>query len=954
MKIKKLSPLSFIFSIIFGFQYAFAVDNSVVEEISSNEDSYLASQEEVLKMIPDRVRAKQILADLFSRRIALKDALLKKVGEDPQNTPIEVDLFFGSNMPIMFSNAIDYITDVENTDRNFDLPNLIAKNAALRQKLETLRNSLQKLSSLAQADFSDEHFSATYEDATHDFLDVLATAAEDSSFGERHYFVRFLNAAQKAFELVWTRHCAEEALAQAREALEKEATGSVGSKTISVSVNIPTPMPSASVSLEASKSESYTGNSSFSFFTTSSGKRGKAGIKFDFSFGKATATAGIEQISSNIFYSLEQVIDAYNSAALSKFQKAQFKKMKTVAKGRKDLQQREKELLVRMEELEGLLNIFKVLPNGVKLNWVDVTKSRAVDKSKETNVFGEISAAASAYLADLGITLKTSSGVKTYSKESALLSLINEDCSPNGIDSAAVVKIIGKEFDFSQKLPDPGLLVGHLEAYVGVLVDLANADSDDERKALTEKKHTYEGLLCPKKTFGSYGRVGVLRTCVATAAVLRERDITNARASAFKRIHIALDRLAKLKEFSKNESGIRKKAGYGAKDSTASSVRATVDSLSALAVLSIIRIGDIEAFLEKRFIKGSPLKDENGKYITIKFSLPLSSVGAVGMKLMRDKLGSVLQKASANQDLGADLKDFDAVCGSMSAFEAEEKAAKKSRKKEKAAKKEDNANIAKSVVVDAAGIALQSGVAAATGGAVDVKFYGSSSFEFVFRRVDPPRHYSKVLPLPGEILARKERGAWILDNVSISNTIESGIGAPASLPISPSIKSSFGKVMKKIGGDSLHAMISKSDALMMGQEDDKTANTAYAALRDAQSEQLLKIFRNINRPNSNARFELQTLYNEIAANASASDQRSCDQSFRKFLDACRRLDESAIDVTVDDSDLLLTDSPDSPTAAAPTNARAIKTAMDSFDEIVRLNFKHNFKPNYDRAFSQSN
>ncbi|MDR0581194.1 MAG: hypothetical protein LBG04_03735 [Holosporaceae bacterium] len=968
----------------------------------------LSTQREILASIQPNTRNKTVLEELTARSIVVTADTLRGLTRDPRSAVVQVDLFDQFNWAIMLREALDYIVDSKNGDDNFTLPLKISRTPKLYDKVISLRDSLKKVSLLDKVDFTNEEFAALYGDITNVLLEVQAEAMNDLYFKTKPFFLRFLNTSQKALGIIWIRYHTEDVLAALRASIERNLGSSTGKQSVDVSVSIPTPIPSLNADLGGSSSESFAGSdaSSFAFFTSSKSKTGKAGVTLKFpSLAKISAAGGIEKVSTDIFYSLEQVMDYYSSSLLAKLDKAHSQDLETVKKDRKNLQQKEKELLILMEELEGLLQALKVLPNGVKLDWINITKSKAIDRSQELKGFAEVSGNVSA-LASLGITLKATAGSKTYSKESSIMSLINEGCfSVNGIGLDATVKIIGKEYDFSKSLPRPGLLLGHLNAYIGVLTELANAETDEDKKNLTKKKRDYETLLSPSKRIGSFGRVGVLKTCIATAIVLRELDHSDAFVPTFNQLYAAIDRLSRLEEFSKNKSGVRKAVGYGAQSSQTSSVEAKTNSLHAKIYVSLPMVETSFASFERTQISGSPFKGEDGKYISLKFSLPLAPAGAIGAKLMMGKLSSALQKAAAQRDIGIDLNDFAHVTSSIATVK------ETGKKKNESLIQENKFHSG----MDSYGSYGSADLAENPSEDVDVKIYGSAQFELMFRYIDPITDYANITPLPGLEVVKNEKGKWVMDYATVSNLLNSGISATTDLGISSSAKSvekglgkigpggtlhnaiasvnssaasklsnlgknstvsklidlgkvsaslpilnvavasSVGKILKKTGPDTLHDIIAKSNALMLGLEDNKSGlNTAYDSLKSAQLEQLRKIFRNINRLDSNAIFELQTIYNEIMRNiTSGKEKDQCNKVFKKFLDACKSLEEplTVAEENTGGSEFADLSSPKADSGDAIVGDNAMKSALEAFDAVVRMNYNYSFKPYYDSAYA---
>ena len=215
--------------------------------------------------------------------------------------------------------------------------------------------------------------------------------------------------------------------------------------------------------------------------------------------------------------------------------------------------------------------------------------------------------------------------------------MINDDCSViEGIGIEDFEELMESKNDLSRVIGDSSLLRGMLQSYTFVLERLAVTTSSSEKKEYEKKKHSCEKLLLPK---GSTGREGVLKATIPTAAVFRKNaeDDQNL-IKRFKKIYVQLCDLSRLCEFSKNTSGIRKLVGYGTKAVMDSGIKASINSLQASFTAQAPQIGNITATAIRKTVNGSPLLEENGKYITLKSSLPVYSIGVVGMAILREKL----------------------------------------------------------------------------------------------------------------------------------------------------------------------------------------------------------------------------------------------------------------------------------------------------------------------------
>lgn len=416
-----------------------------------------------------------------------------------------------------------------------------------------------------------------------------------------------------------------------------------------------------------------------------------------------------------------------------------------------------------------------------------------------------------------------------------------------------------------------------------------------------------------------------MKAAILTAAVLRKNaeDDQN-RIKTFKKIHVQQVKLSKLGEFSKNNSGIRKFIGYGTKAGIDSSVKANTDSLQFSFVVKIQKIGDILVTVTKQTGVGSPFFGEGGKSITLKFALPVYAAGVFGKAIIREKLKRVF-KGISNKGIPLNLEDFTAISEAFGITKG----------------------------VDTAGNIITEA------SPVGVSACGNSVFTFVWNYV-APLDTSDVVPLPGQKLLTNEKGRWVLDFTTVSSTLNGTAEASsdiAELPIAVKLSASMGKVAKLTGADTLHDLLSKIDALLLGKVDSKSGeSTAVSSLLKGQAGQILKIFRGIAKMNTNAAFELQMLYNDLLKNTKTEAEREeIKQLFTDFIDASHKIAPATVEETqlnsgeAEAAEL----SGEEETSEEAVDGKEYEAALDSFKQIVDKQYVSVFKPYYDNAFAGS-
>lgn len=824
--------------------------------------TYIEEQRKVIDLVKRRPKNNQYymvdakldaLKILCDSNVRLTRESLADFANYPDSAVLKVDLYEGVNIVHIFLKTLKYLTQKTKNEETNKLYEKLKKTKGALEALNVLIRGFEELATLDFLDCADTEFVGSYAKVVGEINSVLLKL-EGNGFDKKHSLVRLLKNMQKALELIFIRYNTEKTLNIVRKNLENRVTTMTGASKIGGSLSIPV-AANVSVDVEAVVSRTSYGGSSVAFFTASKSGKIQVGSTLNLVAAKLKGSVGVEKISSDIFFSLEQMMDDFSqNSSLHKEVHLAF--LNDATKKRSNMQDAEKELLRIMAELEGMIKIFSGLPQIVNLNWVDITKSKSTDTSNESIGIAEIKAS-TPILLDLGISLKGETSKKTYTRFTSQLEIVSEDCLPkNGLDEKTFKDILGKKYDMSESLPDANLLLGHLRSYVGVLEELINPPNGASKGELEKKKHMYEGLLAPKSS-GLFreGRNGVFQAALVTAVVLRSKEKDASRMSVYKNIYYELSKLLKLAGFSKNSK-------TAALKSTKSDVGLTADCkinrLSAKLSFPVPVAGDISVNMTRQSVKNSPFQDENGKYMITNFSLPLASVGIIGMGSTQKKLAKIFKKVKSLKklkELKVDLKDFILVGEAFRLLTSE--------------------NLKKTSSLIVMGTSINLGV--------NLSWTGTSQFEFTWRYIEPNTPDDKALP--GEKLVERPNGMWSLISSSVSTSLD--------------LLTAFGKIEKKIGTDSYYDFVSRYNSFRIGFDDVKSnVNTAYEVLKGNQYNQLVLLFRNTVRKdskalkNSNALFELQGIYNRILSNLnSESEIDACNKVFKKFLDNCAALDK---------------------------------------------------------------
>lgn len=480
--------------------------------------------------------------------------------------------------------------------------------------------------------------------------------------------------------------------------------------------------------------------------------------------------------------------------------------------------------------------------------------------------------------------------------------MIEDDCSPScGYKTSDITRLLGTTSDrSSQYLEKINENKDGIENYdESALAIILNNILDDikrynaclsrlaepsvSKKALEQaeiEKHSVESRwLSQKNRVKSEGREGVLRSLVATVTNLREFSKSSLSAAIFNTIYEELCKLGALCEFSKDKS--KRNAEFG--------LEASAQDSAWSGSLSIP--GGIEIKINRTHAEGHPFMEDNGEFIDLEITLPLTILGLVGMKVVQSKLLSVFgalskQKGEISEGLG-------------------------------------NAG---GVVQDVLILLTRNSAIPFISNIMGMIPIGTSKLNIRLRRLDV---FSCSSPLPGtsEIIDRNKNRWEILyiqtmalsnlglglGSSSMSDTLSSlkdgtqivqekvgekianvmekvggvaaGIGDKIkNLPVS--IQLSFGRSLGKreriIGSNALFYPTARYNVAKLGN-----SKTQWKNFTTEQAQQLWLLFSNISDVDSDARYELQTMYNKILnRTTSNSEKSSYEKIFKNFLKAC--------------------------------------------------------------------
>lgn len=808
------------------------------------------------------------------------------------NAVAKIDLFELVNTNAALIEAFNFAMD-KNAKTNFisgeyNLPRDIKKNPELYEKMQNFVKGLNN-DSVDKKDLQVQNLE--------NLKNIYSLLKKDEKIGEKNVFSKFVKGMINVYQVLIARRLADEIMAKYRSSNENSLittrkSSSVGAGAIATN-------GAAGASTSYHKDE---GSADTSFYTISVGGGARLSVGAGVAGVGAEVGASVDVTKSAVFYSLEQLLDS------GKIKTGVFssKDMKQTLKSRKKMQDREKELLsIFGKDVEGYLKMIGKIPVSVYLEWPKLTKASPSEEA--TNVSKSIDASLSA-LEAIGLNVVANDDVKTWKRPSGYMTLVSDDCSPSdGLSATDIVEFLGKQYDISETFGGKSdvnilpVILGDIRAYNSVLNILAEDKSD---KKAEQRKHDIEGRWLPKHKFTSEGRLGVLKSMIATVSVLRESAITDREIELFKQLHSEMSRLAKLLEFSKNKSS---RSATFMTESTAHN-----KAIQASASVAIPMFGDAQISFTRSVSRDNPFQEENGDCMFFDLVLPLTPTGIVGTGVVRKSLNEyrrLMGKSHATSDFGSTFS---------------------------------LAQDGLSIMQDGLGIPVAEGVSASVS--------GSAIFTVGMVRVDAPepiaypsRNLSEsgpvmtdtVRPLPNKKLLTKDKNEWVVLYYKGAAYMNSGIGKDFKA-LNLSYSSSIGKEKIIIGTNTLGYLTARFNAFSIGLQDSKDAMSPWYTLKRKQEKRLMELFKNITDEKSNVLYELQNMYNSIMDNIGKKDSKTskkCTQLFSDFISACDGLVEAK---------------------DKKSKEKAFVKVSDLMDQIFRMNFDYNFMSDYRKAYKVKN
>ncbi|MBO7536825.1 MAG: hypothetical protein J6T29_00605 [Alphaproteobacteria bacterium] len=900
-------------------------DAGTIVDVSFNEsddsvDGRMKRQENLLRENKSGKNYNELKVLQNSGFVVTKESLVD-LERNFNNAVTKIDLFEMVNSDAALIQAFNFTMD-EKAETNFiigkyELPKYIKDNKELSGAMQNFVINLKKSKSMKE----EEKQILDLED----LKNIYSLLEKDKNIGEQDVFSKFVKGMINVYKVLIARRLADEIMARDRGVVENKFTTSreYGSANVGAVAKNGVASVGASVSYHTDK-----GSDVSSFYTINVGK----GARLSIGFGDARAIgaevgASVDETKSAIFYSLEQLLDSgkVSTNILSA------KELRQTLESRQKMQNRERELLsIFGKDVEGYLKTIGKIPVSTYLEWPKLTKASPSEEA--TNVSKQLDASVS-ILKAAGLNVIVSDDVKTWKRPSGYMTLVSEDCYPSdGLSAADIVEFLGKQYDISDTFGGKSdvnvlpIILGDIRAYNSVLNILAENKSD---KKAEQRKHEIEKRWLPKHKFTSEGRLGVLKSMIATVSVLRKSAITDREKELFKQLHSEMSRLAKLLEFSKNKSS--RSATF------MTEAKAHNKAIQASASINIPYFGDAQISFTRSVSRDNPFQEENGDCMNFDFIVPLTPTGIVGAEAIDKSLNAYHQITTGinhtafgyGDTFNLAKKGFNLIKGIVKA----------------------PGNLLKGT---AAGI---SGYAVLSIAMIRVDAPKSGSVAYPARILSKSESKSEVTAasrsLPNRKFIKREKDKWavwyyrgtaylgskmVAEQYSEyaqtgADYLKSGVNINDYLDmIKLSYSSSVGKEKIIIGTDTLSYLTAKYNAFSIGLQDSKNAMSPWYALKNNQKEHLIKLLENITDEESNVIYELQNMYNSIMDNIGENDAKTsekCTKLFEDFLSACDDLVMAKDEIAKE---------------------KAFEKASALMDQIFHMNFDYNFMSDYRKAY----
>lgn len=847
------------------------------------------AKKEKSKSIKHKIN-KKALESLTSKKFKVTDKTIEDLNKNFNNSKIKLDLFEDDNLDVALDKLVSFSLEEEGSVTGFD----IDKNKLVREKMESLNRYLKTDSNMTNKNGKEMEILNRLNDINKEMDKDDLNSIDD--------FCLSMKAMKDAYSTSISRRTADEILNKNRKKIESHMSDYSADKNVKASLKVGIKTVEAGLAQDIKKSEKSTDNS---FYTVSIGGNTRMSFGTDICKAiKADVGENVGITKSIIFNSLEQYLDSGKMPDIICVEGTDINK---VLSSRDKMKAKEKKLLSDFNiYIESYLKAVNIIPDSVYVKWPDITKTDGGQKAK-TETFGIDSTVS--ILESLGFKVSVERNSTDIKKSHLYLELLKEDCSPVGVSkSEDIKKFISrvdkksdkyewKKYKEVKKLVEEdkqspsgvaSLILGDLRRYNHAL-SVLSSDREDKEIEDSEKvvKHDIEKRWLSER-FKILRKKG--RAEMLKSAIIVSTYLRDY-ANTDEEINLFKSLYEEINRLTKLQEFSKRKKNDKF-DLTRTVKRYNVDGKINIDIPSV---GDVNATLTYSNIKGAPF--ESGKEINFSIRIPSNEISRKVVDKVLDKISALDKKLSENDSIDLNSEIIQASFGLL-----------------------ENIAIPS---LNKLGFNVPTGIL----DKINVKEYSTISFNM--RNIEKNNKETDVIPLPSSKLIIRDRDKMALKYVRRTDLREAKIDLNAADCLDVKATSQRGKNNSYLGDDTLSFIINRYNVFAMGQEDRKgkenEKSDLWIDMRENNKNTFKNIVKNVSKEDSNVRYELQNMYNSLMKRTKNNGVKTnCERKYKEFLDACDNL--SAGDENQYESAFIL------------------------LDDILNLNYKYVFLPQYNREF----
>ena len=836
--------------------------------------------------------------NLQNKSINEKDKKDLKVGfNEPFNSLspklLELDLFEGNNLDNILLKTIDVVEkdSQDETSRTYNHFKDLIYNAELMQGFKNVKNYL----------LDDKIGENRKQFKIINQLKAIEKILQKNNL-ESHSFFGFIHTAKMAYKIKISRKIASEILKCNRQSVEEKMDNDNSSMKLEMGTKLNIEGVELGFSIGVKSSE---GASELNFYQTEN----SISIKLSVGIGESnlfslSAAEALEVKRTLIYRSLEQFLDTEIKRGQITTIKIRANAIEDIINSRKNMQKKEKKLLANISaSLTNYLKALGVIDQNIKVKFPDITQTdsakSAITKKNTFSLQAEIQC-----LVDAGINVSTSSSLEKVNSNHPYLELIDNNCLPSeiGKDSKNISSFLKAEKynkfnEINQRLFDAteedinnlvNIIKGDLESYNWALSIMSNENASKEDAGKAELlKHEIEKNWLTSKFFKKFknGRLDMLKAAISISSLLRSAihiNISETTQSYFKELYYQMEILSKMQVFTNSLKASKRNAEF-----LITEKEKETQSLKGEILIDIPKIG--KTSMNFTYSEVNPNSKKTKSNISFSIELPLIGNKIIGNNSLQKALNKIQEKLSKSENKFS-YKIAEAI---------------------EILKRKFNS---KGTIL---GYYITERIPSISDQLSMSKFLSDNSIEITFS-FEEIKKYSCVYPLPGQSLCDKPKASWFLKNIEGTETKTSETEFNAASAVSIKGSKSIARSSNIIGSDSLRLLANKFNIFelsLIDRKDENDKNYLWRNFKESQKNQLKKIFKNITKNGTNARYELQKMYNNIIKKIKDSQKNNVDEVFIKFLNACQKF----------------------------TNAFSEKNYIETsnlLDEVLKLNYKY--------------